>query len=220
MGDYELYHASTRKHKYIKKIGKRYFYTQQELAAYLKDKTKDVHFEKHEWDDEYAGPIKAYKLNLDSQHYGLNRGVGVAVGKRSISVFNDFNNRSGEKNNGVPIVEQRGRLRSRYVEDQSMHTLDFSDKKTHQRRKKADADYAKKYNDDYYDIGAANKRKRKKAAKSAKKQVNKALSSLKKQSARGKRALDRWKKKGEPKVTVVQSISEDKNYKRQNGQRG
>lgn len=38
MGDYELYHASTRKHKYIKKIGKRYFYTQQELDSYLHDK--------------------------------------------------------------------------------------------------------------------------------------------------------------------------------------
>lgn len=38
MNDYELYHASNRKHKYIKKIGKRYFYTQQEIAAYLKEK--------------------------------------------------------------------------------------------------------------------------------------------------------------------------------------
>lgn len=38
MNEYELYHASTRKHKYIKKIGNRYFYTQQEIAAYLKEK--------------------------------------------------------------------------------------------------------------------------------------------------------------------------------------
>lgn len=37
MSDYELYHASTRKHKYIKKIGNRYFYTQEELNAYYKD---------------------------------------------------------------------------------------------------------------------------------------------------------------------------------------
>ena len=37
MGDYELYHAE-RKHKYIKKIGNRYFYTQQEIAAYLDKK--------------------------------------------------------------------------------------------------------------------------------------------------------------------------------------
>ena len=43
MKDYELYHASTRKHKYIKKIGKRYFYTQQELNAYYQDtKQNDV----------------------------------------------------------------------------------------------------------------------------------------------------------------------------------
>ena len=37
MGDYELYHAE-RKHKYIKKIGNRYFYTQQEIDAYYQDK--------------------------------------------------------------------------------------------------------------------------------------------------------------------------------------
>lgn len=35
MKEYELYHASRRKHKYIKKIGKRYFYTQEEIQAYL-----------------------------------------------------------------------------------------------------------------------------------------------------------------------------------------
>ena len=39
MGDYELYHA--RSHKYIKKIGNRYFYSQAEIQAfYGKDKTK------------------------------------------------------------------------------------------------------------------------------------------------------------------------------------
>lgn len=42
MGDYELYHASTRKHKYIKKIGNRYFYTQQEITAYLDKKRGQV----------------------------------------------------------------------------------------------------------------------------------------------------------------------------------
>lgn len=38
MNDYELYHADRKKHKYIKKIGNRYFYTQQEIAAYLGEK--------------------------------------------------------------------------------------------------------------------------------------------------------------------------------------
>ncbi len=42
MSEYELYHASNRKHKYIKKIGNRYFYTQQEIAAYLKEKKGQV----------------------------------------------------------------------------------------------------------------------------------------------------------------------------------
>jgi hypothetical protein len=44
MGEYELYHASRKSHKYIKKIGNRYFYSQAEIQAfYNKDKTeKDV----------------------------------------------------------------------------------------------------------------------------------------------------------------------------------
>lgn len=50
--------------------------------------------------------------------------------------------------------------------------------------------------------------------------ATKPVRSVKKQASRGKKALDRWNKKRAPRVTVVQSISEDKNYKRQNGQRG
>lgn len=42
MTEYELYHASTRKHKYIKKIGNRYFYSQQEIQAYLQGKKGSV----------------------------------------------------------------------------------------------------------------------------------------------------------------------------------
>lgn len=42
MGDYELFHAERAKHKYIKKIGKRYFYTQEQLKAFLSEKGSDV----------------------------------------------------------------------------------------------------------------------------------------------------------------------------------
>lgn len=42
MGDYELFHAERAKHKYIKKIGKRYFYTQEQLRAFLSEKGTDA----------------------------------------------------------------------------------------------------------------------------------------------------------------------------------
>jgi len=42
MNDYELYHASNRRHKYIKKIGKRYFYSQEEIDAYKKQQYADL----------------------------------------------------------------------------------------------------------------------------------------------------------------------------------
>lgn len=42
MGEYDLYHADRKKHKYIKKIGNRYFYTQQEIQQYLAGKKKSV----------------------------------------------------------------------------------------------------------------------------------------------------------------------------------
>lgn len=40
MGDYELYHADRKQHKYIKKIGDRYFYTQAQIKAYLDGKNE------------------------------------------------------------------------------------------------------------------------------------------------------------------------------------
>lgn len=42
MGEYDLYHGERKHHKYIKKIGDRYFYTQQEIQAYLKAKGGQV----------------------------------------------------------------------------------------------------------------------------------------------------------------------------------
>lgn len=226
MGDYELYHASTRKHKYIKKIGNRYFYTQEEIAAYLKGKKGAVGIEKGEWIDG-SGPkmSKYYKLNLKDDE-GVKRGVGVAVGNKSISVFNEMNNKQVEKKYGKNQATRRiGRLRSSYDPDAgSYHTLHL-DKKNYKERVKEDEQFAKEarkhnWGYEYTDVGKDLKSKRSKAAKAASKHINKPINSLKKQSAKGKKAIDRWNKKRAPKVEVIQSISEDKNYKRKNGQRG
>lgn len=63
MGDYELYHAN-RKHKYIKKIGDRYFYTQEELNAYYQDPK--------------SGKKKTSKLNE------VKEAVAEATGRRDV----------------------------------------------------------------------------------------------------------------------------------------
>lgn len=160
MGDYELYHASTRKHKYIKKIGDRYFYTQQEIAAYLKEKKKDITFEKGTTSDYdaidlntmTAPKMKDYHLDFNKQKgsytykdengkthkqdYTMSDKIGVKVGNKKIKFYNTTN-RKWEKN---PDVKQdnKGRFRRSYAEDGSEYTLDYSDRKTFAKREKAE----------------------------------------------------------------------------------
>lgn len=213
MGDYELYHGGTRKnHKYIKKIGNRYFYTTQEIKAYLEGKKpKNVGIEKGEWIDG-SGPemSKYYKLNLKDDD-GIKRGVGVAVGNKSVSVFNEMTNKKMEKKYGNKQVAKRaGRLRSSYdSEFGSYHTLHL-DKKNYKSRVKEEKQFAKdakKSGRDYYeytDVGENLKRKRKKAAKSTAKHLKKTTNSLKRQASRGKKAVDKWYTKATtPKITVT-----------------
>ena len=210
MGDYELYHAATRKHKYIKKIGNRYFYTQQEIKAYLEGKTKGVGIEKGEWIDG-SGPEKSkyYKLNLKNDD-GVKSGVGVAVGNKSVSVFNEMNTKKIEKKYGNNQATRRiGRLRSSYdSEAGSYHTLHL-DKKNYKQRVKEDEEFAKAAREnnwgyEYKDVGKDLKRKRRNAAKSVRNHTNKSVKSLKKQSARGKKALQKFYKNNvNPGVTVT-----------------
>lgn len=258
MSDYELYHASTRKHKYIKKIGNRYFYTQQEIAAYLKGKKGDVTFEKSERPDYSNGgdgsPMKDYRLDFNkekgtytytdskgkkhTEEYTMSDGVGVRVGNKRIQVYNTTN-KAYEKNPDVK-GDNKGRFRREYAEDGSMYTLDYSDRKTYRKRQRKEVEQAKNFSNslkewgvdnraaeaDYRskkaDLDRAEAKDAKRAArkKRIKKEAHKTVKSMKRQAAKGKKALDRWNKKRAPRVTVVQSISEDKNYKRQNGQRG
>lgn len=256
MGDYELYHSSNRKHKYIKKIGKRYFYTQQEIAAYLDGKKKDVTFEKgteYDYDDynsktNKAPKMKDYHLDFNKQKgsytytdsngkkhkqdYTMSDKIGVRVGNKKIQVYNTTNKKYYNDDERWS-VKRRGRLKSEYAEDGSVHTLDLSNKKTFNKRQAKEKAREKELEDWQVSQGyrktdaqlekekkARSAKRRKKAAKAASKHLNKAVSSLKKQSTRGKKAIDRWQKSREPRVEVIQSISEDKNYKRQNGWRG
>ena len=219
MTDYELYHASTRKHKYIKKIGNRYFYTQQEIAAYLKAKKGDVTFEKNEVPDYRSGDggkMKEYRIDfnkVDGGHKkgGWSDGIGVRVGNKRIEAYNTTNKKY-EKNPDVK-GDNRGRFRREYAEDGATYTLDYSDKKTYRKRqrteiqrKKNNIDFLKSHGVDTTEHEADLKRaeadynrgkKRKKAAK-------RTISSMKKQAARGKKALSKFYKNNvNPGVTVT-----------------
>lgn len=164
MHEYELYHASTRRHKYIKKIGKRYFYSQQEIAAYLKAKKGDVTFEKgkeYDYDAGDGSKVKDYHLDFNKQkasytyrdsdgkthteNYTMSDKIGVQVGNKKIKVYNTTNKKyfkDGER----PTDQRRGRFTRSYAEDGSQYTLDLSDKKTHKKRA---AEEDKRYKDWY-----------------------------------------------------------------------
>jgi hypothetical protein len=224
MGDYELYHASTRKHKYIKKIGNRYFYTQQEIQAYLNGKKESfpLEYKKSEYTDNLTGEkMTAHTIRKKKANkYGILEGVTVAKGKHTIEVSNGFNRKSEKENDGMPMTSRRGRVNNLYYEDGSIHTIDLRSKKEYKKTQAEDEKTRRDYDEVYVNHDKEFKKKRKRAKKKIDKATKNAVSSMKKQSAKGKKALDRWNKKRAPRVTVVQSISEDKNYKRQNGQRG
>lgn len=209
MGDYELYHASTRKHKYIKKIGNRYFYTQQEIKAYLEGKKpKDVGFEKTTWiDGTGEDQVKVYKMNLGSKD-GVVNSVGVAAGNKTVSAFNATNRaaaRNAKKYGNEYVTKRRGRLSSEYdSEFGSYHTLDLASKKEYKKRAKEIGDRKKEYGETYIDVREERKKKVNKAKKSASKSAKKTVSSMKKQSARGKKALQKFYKNNvNPGVTVT-----------------
>lgn len=208
MGDYELYHAE-RKHKYIKKIGKRYFYTQQEIAAYLQaKKPKDVGFEKTTWlDGTGEKQVNVYKLNLGSKN-GMVNSVGVATGNKTISAFNSSDKvttKNAKKYNNKYVTKRRGRLSSEYdPEFGSYHTLDLAKKKDYKKRATEDARRKKEYGDVYIDVHEERKKKLNKAKKSAMRNAKKNLESLKKQADRGKKAVDKlYTKLTTPDITVT-----------------
>ena len=211
MSDYELYHASTRKHKYIKKIGNRYFYTQQEIAAYLKSKKGDVGIEKGQWIDGTGPDMVNYRtLNLKKEN-GVKSGIGIAYGNKTVSVYNQLTTeKNAKKYDNKYVTKRRGRLESNYdPEFGSYHTLDLADKKTYKKRAKERADRVKEmenlgYSDRYIDVREERKKKISKAKKQAKKNASKSIKSMKKQAARGKKVIDKiYTKATTPNITVT-----------------
>lgn len=217
MNDYELYHASTRKHKYIKKIGNRYFYTQQEIAAYLQGKKpKDLTVEKDDYGDE-----KGYHLDFNKEQgkyqykdskgkvhtntYTMSDKIGVSYDKKNknLKLYNTTNKKF-YKNDEKLIRKSKGRVATEYAEDGVRRQIDLSKdkhnmKKENERWKKAQEFGAEADSPEEY-----RKKRRKKAVKAAKKTASKNLKSLKKQAARGKKKLDKiYTKATTPSVTVT-----------------
>lgn len=221
MGEYELYHSGTRKnHKYIKKIGNRYFYTTQEIKAYLEGKKpKDVTFEK----TDHGDGTKEYRIDFNKDRKnGWSDGVGLEVGNKKIAVYNTTN-KTYEKNPDVK-GDTRGRFRREYAEDGSRYSLDYSDRKTYRQRQRKEVEQSKnnaewlksmgvdtrEHEADYKSRKAELDRAEKKDAarearkKKTKKAAKKTLKSLKKQASRGKKALDKWYTKATtPDITVT-----------------
>lgn len=216
MGDYELYHAATRKHKYIKKIGNRYFYTQQEITAYLEGKKpkSDLTFEKND----YGDGVKDYRLDFNKEQgsyidskgkkhsYTMSDGVGVRVDKKNknVELYNTTNKKYW-KNDEKLIRKSKGRVTTEYAEDGVSRKIDLSKDK---HNKKAEDERWKRFQEnggaDADTPAEYRKKQRKKATKMVSKHVNKTVSSMKKQSARGKKALQKFYKNNiNPGVTVT-----------------
>lgn len=215
MSDYELYHASTRKHKYIKKIGNRYFYTTQEIKAYLEGKKpkSDLTFEKND----YGEGVKDYRLDFNKERgsytdskgkkhsYTMSDGVGVRVDKknRNVELYNTTNKKF-YKNDEKLIRKSKGRISTTYAEDGVSRQIDLSKDKHNTKVETERWKKAKEYGADYDSPAEYRKKQRKKAAKSASKHANKSMKSLKKQASKGKKAMAKWYKNSvNPGVTVT-----------------
>lgn len=228
MREYELYHAN-RKHKYIKKIGNRYFYTQQEIAAYLKEKKGDVTFEKNTYDTA-DGSMRDYRIDFNKHDGGHKKGgwsdgVGIRVGNKKVEVYNTTNKKY-EKNPDVKN-DTKGRVTTQYAEDGVTRTLDYSNRKTFNKRQKdklvrernniewlkskgadvSDAEAELKRDEADFEKRQARSRKRKKAIASTSKHLNKNVKKLKSQTSKGKKAVSNWyKNERTPRVQVIDRV--------------
>ncbi len=113
MSDYELYHAATRKHKYIKKIGNRYFYTQQEIAAYLKEKKNAV-------DDIGVGTV-----TTPSAGKAKPIGIQVHFDKRRVVNKDGYFEEGYHNEKGVYVKDKKIMAYSRKGDSTKTHTADL-----------------------------------------------------------------------------------------------
>lgn len=126
MNDYELYHSGARKHhKYIKKIGNRYFYSQQEIAAYLKEKKQSI-------DDIGIGTVT-------TQSGGKAKPIGIKVrsDKRRVTDKDGYFKEGYHNEKGVYVKDKKITAYSRKGDSTKEHTLDLSRKKRRNSGSKA-----------------------------------------------------------------------------------
>lgn len=226
MNEYELYHASTRKHKYIKKIGNRYFYTQQEIQAYLEGKKpkSDLTFEK----EDYGDGTKDYRLDFNKEKgsftdsngkkhtYTMSDKVGVRVDKKNKNVeLYNTTNKKFYKNDEKLIRKSKGRVTTEYAEDGVSRKIDLSKDK---HNKKAEDERWKRFQEH----GGPNvdtpaeyrKKQREKASQKVSNYAEKTTESMKKQASRGKKTLDKWYTKATtPDITVTYDEAQIKDNK-------
>lgn len=233
MGDYELYHAATRKHKYIKKIGNRYFYTQQELNAYYQDtKQNDVIVKDDIVKDvvvrDNKMPNGASAVNRIAKNVAENdkRQKAKAVTERTVRAANKVERAipSSIKTNGKlkdvkeAVAEATGR-RDVYYEAKKVtengrtyYDDDNAELRTGKKDKKGRVDkedgsvYTKSGTmqyDNEYTI-ERNKKTRARGKKKLKKMATSPVRNLKKQASRGKKAIDKYYTKATtPNITVT-----------------
>ena len=215
MGDYELYHAE-RKHKYIKKIGNRYFYTQQEIKAYLDGKrsNRDLTFEK----TDYGEGVKDYRIDFNKEKgsytdskgkkhtYTMSDGIGVQVDKKNKNVeLYNTTNKKFYKNDENLIRKSKGRVTTEYAEDGVRRSIDLSKDKHNKKAEDERWERFREYGGSDADTPAEyRKKQRKKAAKKVSNYTKKTAKSMKKQSEKGKKALKKFYKNNiNPGVTVT-----------------
>ena len=230
MGDYELYHAATRKHKYIKKIGNRYFYTQQEIQAYYDAKKTSPTYPapKYAMIDGAAtvktiGKMEADLAKEKQARQLARKAVGntvFAAGETKRAIAESKHNKSTSKLKEVKeaVAEATGR-RDVYYEAKKVtengrtyYDDDNAKLRTGKKDKKGRVDpedgsvYTKKGTmqyDNEYTI-ERNKKIRARGKKKLKKMATQPVRNLKKQSARGKKALQKFYKNNvNPGVTVT-----------------
>ena len=216
MKEYELYHTSKRKHKYIKKIGKRYFYTQEEIKAYLEGKKpkSDLTFEK----TDYGDGVKDYRLDFNKENisvtdgngkkrkHTISDGVGVRVDKKNKSVeLYNTTNKKFYKNDERLIRKSKGRVSTEYAEDGVSRKIDLSKDK---RNIKQDDERYKRLEKEWgvgHDTPKEYRQKRrKKAVAKVSNNAKKTVSSMKKQASKGKKNISKFYKNNvNPGVTVT-----------------
>lgn len=235
MSDYELYHAN-RKHKYIKKIGDRYFYTQEEIAAYLGEKKtslgvkelntvinrdQEAFYTKNSQDANRAlkqkrEAQKKYDKTILGKADKATNGLATAPYRmlrnkarsraeqesREIQEKKDRERRAA--NESINAAQERGKSQT----DRTKARIASKEAQNRGRARTAKLTGkpigSSEYNSESSATTKDDSRRKKKATKRVSNYAKKTVKSMKKQSARGKKALQKFYKNNiNPGVTVT-----------------